>query len=240
MSTQTSNLNLVKQANNENWSNDIHNANLEKIDEFAGEQGVASLSTVADVTALGNALLTFGQSMGAECRRIAITFSVASGIFGATRYIGEIRRIFSDVERYRVTLYRNNSSDVVEGTYNGSAWTWALATGSILYTSGVATPGSGISISMQHACVSGNVATVRIVCTKTDGTVFSGRTDTMFQLATPYIPKTPLCILCVTSATPGSYMTGYALAYVNAAGIVAVDHVVSNQKAVEFVATYVI
>lgn len=33
MVSNTSNLNLVKQANNENWSNDIHNANLQKIDD---------------------------------------------------------------------------------------------------------------------------------------------------------------------------------------------------------------
>lgn len=33
MASNTTNLALVKQANSENWSNDIHNANLEKIDE---------------------------------------------------------------------------------------------------------------------------------------------------------------------------------------------------------------
>ena len=36
MASSTTNLELVKQANNENWSNDIHNANLEKIDAKFG------------------------------------------------------------------------------------------------------------------------------------------------------------------------------------------------------------
>lgn len=37
MSSTTDNLNLVKQANSENWSNDTHNANLQKIDDFAAK-----------------------------------------------------------------------------------------------------------------------------------------------------------------------------------------------------------
>lgn len=135
MATNTTNLNLVKPADGESYSVGIVNANSDKIDEFAGKQGVATLSTVADVTALGNALLTFGNTMSAEIRRIGITFSAASGIFSATRYIGEIRRLFSDVQRYRVTLYENTTNKVIDGVYNGTSWTWdVLALNSQLTT----------------------------------------------------------------------------------------------------------
>lgn len=69
MSTQTSKLQLVKQANNENWSNDAHNANLQKIDDFATtidpkKNNIASLAS--DSTILNLAAGVYQIALSAE------------------------------------------------------------------------------------------------------------------------------------------------------------------------------
>lgn len=125
MATISTNLNLELQAPGERASLTVLNANLGKIDEFAGKKSQSLLSTVANVSSLESALASFGANMGSETREIAITFSAASGLFSATKYVGTIVRMFSDATRYRVTLQENNSNKVIDGVYNGTAWTWS-------------------------------------------------------------------------------------------------------------------
>lgn len=122
MASNTTNLDLVKQANNENWSNDIHNSNLEKIDAYVGKHNLGSFATIS---ALEDALNALGATMKyGDCLDIYFTMTAAVGIFSATGYIGRIMKVLNAV-RYRVIVYQNGGNVELDGVqWGGDSWVW--------------------------------------------------------------------------------------------------------------------
>lgn len=123
MSTQTSKLQLVKQANSENWSNDIHNANLQKIDDFAGllmiDFGSKSVSAFCDALSSTMSEVANGQSVSFT---VNLTDSVSPMSSGA--HTGISTR--SSSTRVNVILQRSGSStnDSYLGSLTSNGWAW--------------------------------------------------------------------------------------------------------------------
>lgn len=129
MASSTTNLGLRKPDPNENWSvqNDF-NANMEKIDEFAG-----NVTSHINARWLGNntlsniqtALVDFAQSVpDGGIRGIEFGISQATGNFGATNYIGKLERI--SASRLCVTVMNAMyATNMVIGNYKDGTWNWA-------------------------------------------------------------------------------------------------------------------
>lgn len=124
MSTQTSNLNLVKQANNENWSNDIHNANLQKIDDaYPPRRPVYKSISVTSQSALDSAIAE-------ECA------SLAYGNFEVIELYGNWTGSPTNGARSLATIHRLNLSGAyymcyvhytgAVGYYYSNAWHWDM------------------------------------------------------------------------------------------------------------------
>lgn len=135
MASTTDNLNLVKQANSENWSNDIHNANLQKIDDFAGAFGaklfpLGTAQTISSATNFNNLIdiknyVITSNTVAAACSNCPsssagklCTWSIDGNGFDRTWVYGG--QIYIDIsgKEYRRSMITNGSKVLSFG-----AWT---------------------------------------------------------------------------------------------------------------------
>ena len=123
MSSSTDNLNLVKQANSENWSNDIHNANLQKIDDFAGllmiDFGSKSVSAFCDALSSTMSEVANGQSVS-----FTVNFTDSVSPMSSGAHTGASTR--SSSTRVNVILQRSGSAtnENYVGSLTSNGWAW--------------------------------------------------------------------------------------------------------------------
>lgn len=124
----------------------------------------------------------------------------------------------------------------------------ATINGNLTATSGSITShitaGSGITINSAQAIYNEYFCTIRIACSKTDGTVFAtGRTNTnpLFTLDDDFKPEIAMTFPVVTNNTVGGAMSNYADGYIAASGKVIVDVPTTNTtaKQIQVCVTYV-
>lgn len=123
MASNTTNLDLVKQANNENWSNDIHNANLEKLDAFAGDCTNKNLGSFASLSALATILDTALASMRSSgVKAFQVNCTTASAPFKVLTYLCTLYKSGTNTTFAHATFRSISSSEVIIARRTGNGW----------------------------------------------------------------------------------------------------------------------
>ena len=116
---------------------------------------------------------------------------------------------------------------------NPAVWRNALELTNTSLSSSIITPGTGITILTATGKANKCMISMRVSCKKTDGSVFSGRTDPLFTIAEGYRPPYAFTTTAITNSTVNSYMTGYCGAYITTAGKVIIDVITASQKEID-------